>query len=83
MSDICFIYSTVAGKEEALLIADAIVSEKLAACANVIDNMTSVYWWEDNLQKDEEVVLILKTTVSLLIRSRKESASCIVIHVRV
>ena len=71
MPDICFVYVTVSGKEEALKIADAVVSERLAACANVIDNMTSVYWWEDQLERDNEAVLILKTTETLFSKLEK------------
>jgi len=63
---IYMIYIPVSNKEEAAAIANRIVSMRLAACANIIDNITSVYWWEDKLQKEEEAVLILKTKESLL-----------------
>ena len=34
----------------------------LAACANVLGPMTSVYEWEGNLCEEEERLLLLKTT---------------------
>jgi len=53
---------TAGNKAEALKIGKALVSSKLAACVNILDNMNSVYRWQDELQEDSEVVLIAKTT---------------------
>lgn len=55
------IYVTCASIEEAREIAGAAVRERLAACANVIPGMRSIYWWDGAVQDDAEVVLILKT----------------------
>jgi periplasmic divalent cation tolerance protein len=57
-----FVYITTSGKEEARLIGQAIVDEKLAACANIIDGMESIYRWEGKVVQDQETVLIAKTT---------------------
>ena len=43
-------------------LADALVSEGLAACVNIVPAITSVYRWEGKLQRDQEVLLIIKTT---------------------
>ena len=56
------IYITCGSRNEALKIARAVVEERLAACANIIDAMRSVYWWQGSVNEDDEVVLILKTT---------------------
>ncbi|MBU0701042.1 divalent-cation tolerance protein CutA [bacterium] len=50
-----------APKAEAKEMAMTLVQEKLAACANIIDIVSSVYWWEGKIQNDEESLLILKT----------------------
>ena len=42
-------------------IAQQLVTEKLAACVNIIANITSVYNWQDELQCDNEVQLLIKT----------------------
>ncbi|KGJ93337.1 divalent-cation tolerance protein CutA [Colwellia psychrerythraea] len=42
-------------------IAQHLVTEKLAACVNIIANVTSVYCWQDELQCDSEVQLLIKT----------------------
>ncbi|MFC1672757.1 divalent-cation tolerance protein CutA [Pseudomonadota bacterium] len=55
------LYVTTSGREEALSIAKALVGERLVACANVMDGVTSLYWWEGEVQQDAEAVLVLKT----------------------
>ena len=54
-------YVTAASRDEAERIAEAVVTEKLAACANILPGVCSVFEWEDNLCFEEETVLILKT----------------------
>lgn len=65
-----FTYVTVSNKEEATSLAKQVVEARLAACANIIDKVESVYWWADEsggnkVQQDSECVLILKTKSSL------------------
>ncbi len=62
----CFIYVTASNSEEARRIARALVEARLAACANVIDRVTSVYWWQGEVQEDDEAVLIAKTREDLV-----------------
>ena len=61
-----FLYITAGTPEEAHKIAEAVVGERLAACANVIKGMESVYWWQGKLTRDQETVLILKTRAELV-----------------
>lgn len=42
-------------------IAQCLVTEKLAACVNIVPNITSVYSWQDELYCDNEVQLLIKT----------------------
>ena len=67
MTDSSFVilYITTSSREEALRLGKAMVEEKLAACANVIPQMISVYQWKGSLQEDPECVLLLKTRASL------------------
>lgn len=60
------IYVTAPNRDEALAIAKAVVGERLAACANVLEGVSSIYWWEGTLQEDSESVLILKTRRELV-----------------
>ena len=63
-----FIYMTAASKAEARNIGKALVESRLAACVNILDNMQSIYRWEEKIQEDSEVVLIAKTTETLVPR---------------
>ncbi|MAM68058.1 MAG: divalent-cation tolerance protein CutA [Rhodospirillaceae bacterium] len=61
-SSVRLIYITTDGADEARKIGRALVEARLAACANIIDPMTSVYWWDGEVQEGNETVLIAKTT---------------------
>lgn len=58
-------YITTATREDALRIAHVLLEERLIACANVLDGMTSVYRWEGEVREDREAVLILKSRTEL------------------
>mgnify|MGYP000692876492 CR=1 FL=1 len=45
-------------------IATQLVQEKLAACVNIMPNITSVYSWQEKIETDTEVMLLIKTTQS-------------------
>lgn len=66
MSDHLLVYITTADEAEALRIGRAVVERRLAACANVVPAIRSVYWWEDRVVEDSEAVLILKTREAVL-----------------
>ena len=61
----CVVYVTVPNSETAETIARALVSEKLAACANVVPGLTSIYFWEGAVHQDPELLLIIKTRQTL------------------
>lgn len=42
-------------------IATTLVTNKLAACVNIISNIVSIYNWNDKLVSDDEVQLLIKT----------------------
>lgn len=65
-TDFCTVYVTCGNREEALALARAVVGERLAACANVLGAVTSVYEWEGKTHEDEEVALLLKTRRDLV-----------------
>ncbi len=59
------VYVTAPNRDEALRIGRAIVTEALAACANVLDGMTSLYHWNGEIQTESEALLLLKTRSEL------------------
>jgi periplasmic divalent cation tolerance protein len=66
--DVSFCYVTAGSRDEALSIGRTVVEERLAACANVLGGMTSLYWWQGALEQADEAVLILKTRAELVER---------------
>lgn len=66
MSEIRWIYTTWPPGEAAAEAAETVVAERLAACANLMPGMRSVYRWQGEIQRDEEQVMILKTTPARL-----------------
>jgi|Deesub1362A_J573_1020465.scaffolds.fasta_scaffold00082_111 periplasmic divalent cation tolerance protein len=56
---------TTAPRKNALELARALVERKLAGCVNVHD-ISSVYWWGEKVEEDEEAGLLIKTTPELV-----------------
>lgn len=55
---------TVPDESTALALVRELVEARMAACGNVIPGLTSVYWWEEEVQSEGEVLVILKTSRS-------------------
>jgi periplasmic divalent cation tolerance protein len=51
-----------AAGEAAKTLARTLVTERLAACANLLPPMLSIYRWEGEVQEDEERQVVIKTT---------------------
>ena len=60
---VCFI--TAPTEAEAVKIARALVEDRLAACANIVKNVRSIYAWKGAIQDDAEVLMIVKTQKAL------------------
>ncbi len=43
-------------------IANYIIENKLGACVNVIAEVSSIYWWKGNIERDKESLLVVKTS---------------------
>lgn len=39
-----------------------LLNQRLIACANVIDNVQSMYWWKNKITTDSESIVMMKTT---------------------
>lgn len=61
-----FIYITTGGRDEALAIGKALVKERLAACANVLDGVRSIYRWRGAVHQADEAVVVLRTRSELV-----------------
>ena len=56
-----FVYVTCKDRAEALNVGRTVVEARLAACANIINGMDSIYWWQNELQVEKEAILIMKS----------------------
>ena len=52
---------TASSKSEAKKIVRSLLEEKLIACANMIDSVSSVFWWQENIKEEKEVLVIMKS----------------------
>jgi periplasmic divalent cation tolerance protein len=64
--DVLVALTTCPDAETAQQIATALVQERLAACVNQISSVRSTYIWKGELQHDQEVMLIIKTSTAQL-----------------
>jgi len=53
---------TCPNAEIAEQLAILLVEQHLAACINIVPGMTSIYRWQGKVEKDTEVLLLIKTT---------------------
>lgn len=65
------VVSTAPDSEVAEHIGRVLVEERLAACANVLEGVTSIYRWEGSVRREREVLMVLKTT-SAAVHEMKE-----------
>jgi periplasmic divalent cation tolerance protein len=64
MIDICMVISTMPNRAEAEKLAAILLNKKLAACVQ-IDEIQSLYMWQDELCHANEARLVIKTLRSL------------------
>lgn len=61
MTDALLVFTTLPNADKATEIARVLVEEKLAACANILPAVRSIYRWEGKLMDENEVLVLLKT----------------------
>jgi periplasmic divalent cation tolerance protein len=60
-----FVYTTYPSIVEAEAAGRSLVERRLCACVNILPGMVSLYWWQGQIDRGEEVVMIIKTRASL------------------
>mmetsp|Transcript_44095 Transcript_44095/g.50973 ORF Transcript_44095/g.50973 Transcript_44095/m.50973 type:complete len:111 (+) Transcript_44095:71-403(+) len=65
MTGLVACYVTVPSRAVADVIAQSLVSKQLAACVNIIPGIQSVYTWKGVVQRDEELLLMIKSRAQL------------------
>ncbi len=64
MTDTLIVFCTCANRDEARRIAVATIEGRLAACANILSGVQSIFRWQEKLEEAEEVQLLIKTTAA-------------------
>jgi periplasmic divalent cation tolerance protein len=64
------IFVTAASEQEAAAIGKAVVEEGLAACANIIPAIRSIYRWKETIWDERESLIIIKSRDDLFDRIR-------------
>ena len=65
MTEFIQVSTTTDKREDAEHISKAIVENKLAACVQISGPITSIYWWNDNMEESEEWLITMKTRKEL------------------
>src|SRR5207245_6457458 len=55
---------TTGGRDDAERLGEALVVERLAACCSVVPTVHSFYYWEGQLKREHEALLLVKTVES-------------------
>ncbi|NDC36947.1 MAG: divalent-cation tolerance protein CutA [Proteobacteria bacterium] len=66
------ILTTCGTKEQAQLIAHALINKRLIACATLMPQAQSIYRWEGNIVDEAETVLLMKSTAGQIPELEKE-----------
>jgi len=83
------VYITYPDAASARKAAKTILERKLAACINILPKISSLYLWKGKVQEEEEVVMIVKTTLDQIQKLKKlvekkhphEVPCCVVIDI--
>mgnify|MGYP003520306645 FL=1 len=59
---ICLLLTTCPDAATARTLADGLLQARLAACVSQLPGMVSTYRWQGQIQRDEEIQLIIKTS---------------------
>jgi len=55
---------TTGARDDAERLGEALVVERLAACCSVVPGVHSIYYWDGQLQREHEALLLVKTLES-------------------
>jgi periplasmic divalent cation tolerance protein len=71
MTDKRIVVTTAGSEEEAQKIAHYLVEHRLAACVNIVPQITSIYRWQGKIEEAREWLLLIKTTTQAFAQVRQ------------
>ncbi|MFP4473099.1 MAG: divalent-cation tolerance protein CutA [Candidatus Omnitrophota bacterium] len=63
--DYIVVFVTCKDPVQARMISEALIDGRLAACANIVSNVESIFRWQGAVESGQETLLILKTRQKL------------------
>jgi periplasmic divalent cation tolerance protein len=72
MTDKIVVLATCGNPKQAEELSKSLVEKRLAACVNSLAGMTSWYWWENKLTRDQEILLVIKSSRAKFAELEKE-----------
>jgi periplasmic divalent cation tolerance protein len=64
MTDKRLLLTTASSRAEAQTLARELVSRRLAACVNIVGPVSSIYHWQEEIERSEEFLLLIKSTAA-------------------
>src|SRR2546423_13908620 len=64
MTDVIVVFMTTANADEARRVASHLVETRLAACVQILPEIESIYRWHEEVQRENEVLILAKTTAA-------------------
>jgi periplasmic divalent cation tolerance protein len=61
MTEALIVFTAFANEADAARVARVLVEERLVACANLLPGARSIYRWQEGVQDEREVVVLMKT----------------------
>ena len=64
MNDMAILYTTWPDEDSAAAAAEALLDDRLIACANVLGTARSIFRWEGETRRETEIVVLFKTSAT-------------------
>jgi periplasmic divalent cation tolerance protein len=59
------VFVTASNREEAVKIVRTLLEERLIACGNIVDAVSSFFWWKGKIEEEKEALVIMKSNEKL------------------
>lgn len=56
------VMTTVPNEKLAYKLSKVVLENRVAACVNIIKEVSSFYWWKESIENSNEIILLIKTT---------------------
>ncbi|PVX24218.1 MAG: cytochrome C biogenesis protein CcdA [Candidatus Bathyarchaeum sp.] len=63
---------TTSNKQEAKNIVKVLLEERLIACANIVESVSSFFWWKGKIEEEKEVLVFMKSQENLFDKLSKK-----------